>query len=164
MPYRAVHFAIDQETEKRLLAAAGDDEAVMAVVEDIEQAWDKDYLAESDKAWEAIHRCLTDGELLYDNGTYPLNRVVCGGRQLYQGDDYTVSFVPAAEVRDVAEVLKPLTAEWFAERYRTVLRRDYSPNYGQDDLDYSWAWFQRIRKLFLKAAVDGRAVIFTVDA
>ena len=93
MACRGVHFAIDATIAQRLLASVGDDEALMAVVEEIEQAWDGDHVAESDKAWDAIHRCLTDGELLYDNGEYPLNRVVVGGQQLHEGDDYTVSYV-----------------------------------------------------------------------
>ena len=35
----------------------------MAVIEEIEDRWDRDWLVETDKAWDAIHRCLTGGTL-----------------------------------------------------------------------------------------------------
>jgi len=161
---RGVHFAIDATIAQRLLASVGDDEALMAVVEEIEQAWDGHHVAESDKAWDAIHRCLTDGELLYDNGEYPLNRVVVGGQQLHEGDDYTVSYVSPSEVKDVAKALEAVTPEWFRDRYVKVVPKDYSPNYGAEDLEYSWSWFEGVKALFTRAAAEDRAVIFTVDA
>jgi len=164
MACRGVHFAIDAPTAQRLLASAGDDEALMAVIEEVEEGWDGDYVAESDKAWDAIHRCLTDGELLYQNGEYPLNRVIVGGQQLHKGDHYTVAYVPPPEVKDVAKALATITPEWFRDRYVKVVPKDYSPNYGQEDLEYSWSWFQGVMALFTRAAVEDRAVIFTVDA
>jgi Domain of unknown function (DUF1877) len=164
MASRGVHFALDDVTSQRLLAAAGDDEALMAVIEELEEAWDADHLAESDKAWDAIHRCLTDGQLLYENGEYPLNRAIAGGRQLHRGDEYTVSYVPASEVKDVSAALNTVTAEWFRERYLTILPKDYSPNYGVEDLDYTLSWLEDVKALFSRAASEGRAVVFTVDA
>lgn len=164
MTVRGVHFAITPEDMARLMAT-DDDAGLMEIVEAIETAWDIEYLAESDKAWNAIHRCLTDGSLLYESGEYPLNRVICGGQQLHQGDDYTVSLVTPAEVMDVAMVLEPLGEEWLKERYFTLINpKDYGPEYGEDDFAYTWGWFQDVRNLYRKAAAEGRAVIFTVDA
>ena len=34
------------------------------VQEEIEEPWDEEWLLEMDKAWDAIHRCLTDGRLV----------------------------------------------------------------------------------------------------
>lgn len=164
MAHRGVHFAIDQPTIARLLEAVGNDEALMLVIEQIEESWDEKYVAESDKAWNAIHRCLTDGQLFYENGEYPLNRCICGGKQLHAGDDYTVSYVAPEEVKDVAAALLPITPDWFRERYANVLPEDYAPEYGQEDLEYTWSWFQNVRQVFARAAADGRAMIFTVDA
>lgn len=163
MACRGVHFALDQKTAERLLRAAGDDEALMALIEEIEEVCDADHFAESDKAWDAIHRCLTNGELLYDNGDYPLNRCICGGR-LHAGEAYTVSYVSPHEVVDCAAALAAITEEWFRDRYANVLPKNYAPEYGRDDLEYTWSWFQNVRKLFARAAREGRAVIFTVDA
>ena len=164
MPSRGVHFAIDVPVARRLLEVSGKDKAVEAIVEEIERAWDVEHLAQSDKAWDAIHRCLTDGRLLHENGTYPLNRCILGGRQLYRGDDHIASFVSADEVRDVAAALEGVSEDWFREQYRALVPRDYSPNYGDEDCEYTWSWFEGVRALFVRAAAEGRAVLFTVDA
>jgi hypothetical protein len=162
MACRGVHFAITPSQAEQLLAAAGD-HAVMALVEQIEETWDRDNLAESDKAWDAMHRCLTDGRLAYGNGPYPLNHCVLGPRQLYHADDYIVSLVSPEEVQAVARALEPISAEWFRDQYANVVPADYAPEYGPEDLEYTWSWFQRVRALYQQAAARGRAIIFTVD-
>lgn len=137
----------------------------MEIIEEVEELWEKEHLAESDKAWDAIHRCLTDGSLLYDSGEYPLNHVICGGRQLHQGEDYTVTLVTPKQVKDVAAAVEPLSETWFRERYFSLLNPDdYGGEIGEEDFVYTWDWFQTIRNLFRKAAASGRAVIFTVAA
>jgi hypothetical protein len=108
MGSRGVHFAIDSDELDRV-SAASTDHGVMEIVEEIEERWDKGSLAQSDTAWNAIHRCLTDGSLLYESGTYPLNHVVCSGHQLYRGEDYTVALVTPEQVRDVAAALEPFS-------------------------------------------------------
>src|SRR5690242_17991799 len=100
MACRGVLFAIDDVTAAKLLAAPDDDD-VRAIVETIEKAWDEDHLAETDKAWDAMHRALSDGSLDPSAGTYPLNRVILGGKHLYSEDDYIITFVTTAEVRDI---------------------------------------------------------------
>jgi Domain of unknown function (DUF1877) len=163
MAARGVHFAVTSEQLARLLAASDDDE-LMEVIEQVEDAWDKDYLAESDKAWEAIHRCLTDGSLLYESGEYPLNHVICGGRQLHRGEEYTISLVTPEQVRDVSNALDPLSEHWMRERYFSLLKPDsYGGKIGDEDFQYTWTWFENVRDLYRKAAAGGRAVIFTVD-
>jgi hypothetical protein len=63
----------------------------------------------------------------------------------------------------VAAALKGVTEDWFRQQYRTIVPRDYSPEYSEQDLDYTWEWFKGMRELYAKAADRGRAVIFTVD-
>jgi hypothetical protein len=162
MACRGVFFAITPGQANALLAA-NDDDSVIALIEAIEETWDKDNLAECDKAWDAMHRCLTDGRLEYGNGPDPLNHCVLGPRQLHQGDSYIVSLVSAEKVREIAAVLKDVTEEWFRQQYRTIVPTDYAPEYGEQDLDYTWDWFKGVRELYTKAAEEGRAVIFTVD-
>lgn len=163
MAARGVHFAITSEQLASVLAASNDDD-LMEIIEQIEEAWDKDDLAESDKAWDAIHRCLTDGSLLYESGEYPLNHVICGGRQLYQGEEYTVSLVMPEQVRDVSAAIDPLTEQWMRQRYFSLLKPDsYGGEIGDEDFGYTWTWFENVRDLYRKAAASGRAVIFTVD-
>jgi hypothetical protein len=164
MASRGVHFAITSENLARLLHAPNDTELV-EIIGEIEKLWDKEHLAESDKAWDAIHRCLTDGSLLYENGEYPLNLAICGGRQLYRGDDYTVALVTPEQVKDVAAAIVPLSEIWLRERYFSLLKPDdYDGEIGEDDFEYTWSWFQLIRDLFRAAAASGPAVVFTVDA
>lgn len=157
-----VHFAIAQDVADQLVMAR-DDAAVMHIVEGLEDAWVETNLAESDKAWEAIHRVLTDGNLEFGNGDYPLSHCILGPRQLYKCDDYIISLALAAEVRDIAAVLNNVTEEWFGNRYWSVVPSDYSPNYGQEDLEYSWGYFKGICSFFHAAAENGLAAIFTVD-
>jgi len=96
---RGVHFAVTGDRFAEFLAA-GSDEALMSLVEVIEGNWDKDWLAESDKAWDAIHRCLTDGKLEY--GETPAHACVLGPLSLHEGDGYLVCPCPAADVKAVA--------------------------------------------------------------
>jgi len=84
-----VHFAITSEQERLLLAAddEGDRDAVDELLEDIEELWDDDALkVDTDKAWDTIHRCLTDGTLEPEGGEYPLSYAILGGRHLH--DEY----------------------------------------------------------------------------
>ena len=163
MAGRGVHFALTPLELARLLKAP-DDAALMQLIGGIETAWDTENLAESDKAWDAIHRCLTDGTLLYDSGTYPLNHVICGGRALHKGDDYTIMLVTPPQVVDVAAAIAPLPETWMRERYFSLIKpADYEFELGEDDFAYVWEWFCGVRTLYQTAAAAGRAVIFTVD-
>lgn len=137
MAARGVHFSLTKKMAAKLLRADSD-EALMELVEDIESDWDEAHLVESDKAWDAIHRCLTDGQLHYDGGEPPLNRVICGGRQLHQGEDYTISFVSADEVQEVARALVPLDEAWLRTRYFAMLDpREYDGQISEDDFGYT---------------------------
>ncbi len=35
------------------------------------------------------------------------------------------------------------------ERYFRVVPKDYSPEYGEQDLGYTWAYFEEVRTLFM---------------
>ena len=164
MASRGVHFSLSSDQLLKLLATSNDDE-VMSVIEELEDAWDQEFLAESDKAWSAIHRCLTDGSLLFDGGEYPLNLVICGGRQMFKGDEYTISLVMPEQVKDVAIALSPVNQEWMRERYFSLLKSDdYEGEIGEADFQYTWDWFEDVQRLYFNAAAAERAAIFTVDA
>jgi Domain of unknown function (DUF1877) len=156
-----VHFALTKDQADSVLAAKSD-RKLMDLVEQMEKAWDESFLAQSDKAWDAIHRCLTDGSLLYESGEYPLNHCICGGRQLYRGRNYTVSFVSVGQVKDVAEALGTITQRWMRQRY-DLIGADYDRELDDEDFDYTWSNFLDVRRFYGKAAEARRAVIFTVD-
>ena len=159
-----VHYALSTKDEARLLAAAGDDEAVLEIVGEIEEGSYTELHCDSDKAWDALHRCLTDGKLEYANGTYPLRAVVLGGRQLVEEAEYTVSYVSAEQVRDVAEALAVIEEDWLRRRYDTLRDTDYARHVDEDDFEYTWSTLEDLREFFAAAAEAGRSVIFTVDA
>jgi hypothetical protein len=156
-----VHFSIDDATAERLLAAP-DDDALGDVIDEIESVWDKDRLFETDKAWNALHRCLADGTLDQDGGEPPLNLCFFGGTALNDEPDYWVVLLDPDEVGEVAVALAAITRDWLRERYDTLDLSDY-PTKSDADFDYTWQSFQGLPAFFAKAASEGRHVIFTVD-
>jgi hypothetical protein len=164
MSARGVHFAVTPAQARPLLAAKSD-RKLMALIDEIEEAWEEPFVVESDKAWDAIHRCLTDGSLLYVSGEYPLNLCICGGRQLHRGEGYTASFVSARQVKDVAKALDAVTKRWLRKRYSLIDPEDYNEaELGEEDFAYTWENFLAVRRFYRKAAEAGRAVLFTVDS
>lgn len=161
MTARGVHFAIDDDTAAQLLAAR-DDDAVMEVIEQIEEEGDFDACA-TDKAWDAIHRSLTDGELTYVGGNYPLRAAILGGRQLYREDDYLVSYLTPAQAADVAAALGEVDEALLHKGYSQIEPEDYEGSLGTEDFGYTWQNFVDLRAFFQRAAAAAAHVIFTVD-
>ncbi|MER5884930.1 YfbM family protein [Streptomyces sp. NPDC001941] len=162
MAARAVLFALDTKDVDRLLACRGDDE-VMEVVEEVEERWEEDHVCELDKSWDALHRCLTDGQLSFENGDFPLSHAILGGAPLLDGEDYIVSYVTADEVRAVAAALEPLDREWIGERFASLAFDDYQGPGDADDVAYTQAFLPDLQTFYRTAAREGRAVVFTVD-
>ena len=157
-----VHYALAEDDVRRLLAA-GDNDAILGVIGGIEEAWDEAWLAQSDKCWDGLHRSLSNGTIYYDEGEYPLNRAVLGGKHLYEGDDYIVSYVAPNEVKDVAAALAAMTEKDLRARYDKIDPDDYDGPHGDEDFQATWGAFQDVRDLYKKAAAAGRAVVFTAD-
>lgn len=164
MSSRGAHFALTPDQERRLLTAIGDDDALLEVIqEEIESKWDTEWLCETDKAWDAIHRCLTDGRLLLDNGQPPLSLCILGGRQLYGRDDYFVSYVPHPQAAAVADAMEAFSRDRFDAAWSRLGSTDYSGSRDDDDREYTWAYLEELKLFWRKAANAGRSVIFTVD-
>jgi hypothetical protein len=161
MGCRGVLFAIDADTAEGLIGAESDDE-LMELVEELEEAWVEEHLAETDKSWDAMHRALTDGTLGTRGGAL-LGRAILGGQHLHEGDGYIVSLVPADEVPEVAQALAGVDEAAFRERYFRLVPRDYAPEYGEEDAGYTWGYLKDVAALYARAAANGRSVVFTVD-
>jgi hypothetical protein len=156
-----VHFAITPEQERSLLAAddGGSDE-VGAFLEEVEESWSDDGLkVDTDKAWDAIHRCLTDGTLDPDGGEPPLSRAVLGGHHLH--DEYYVVYLTASETAEVSDALPSVDRTWFRRRFDAIDDPDYAGARDDADFDYTWANFVDLREFYQRAAAAERAVIFT---
>ncbi|WP_164842682.1 YfbM family protein [Actinoplanes solisilvae] len=155
-----VHFAVTADQERSLLAAEDDNDDVGMLLEELEESWSDDRLkVDTDKAWDAIHRCLTDGTLDPDAGEFPLSLAVLGGRHLH--DDYYVVHITAAEVVEVSNALRPITQGWLRERFDAIADPDYDGALDDEDFGYTWTNFVDVRVFFEEAVAAGRAVIFT---
>ncbi|MBQ1024771.1 YfbM family protein [Micromonospora sp. C95] len=157
-----VHFAITPEQERSLLAAGddGDSDAVDEFIEAIEESWAEDGLkVDTDKAWDGIHRCLTDGTLEPDGGEYPFSHAVLGGRWLH--DEYVVVYLTVDEARDVAAALQSVDRCQLRQRFDAIDDPDYRGALDDAGFDYTWDNFVEVRAFYQRAAAAGRAVVFT---
>lgn len=161
-----VHFALTKADLATVQTFDDPDDLVEFLTGDLEER----YLAkgrwayQSDKAWEAIHRCLTDGKLLYAKGPFPLAYAVLGGEPLDAGEDYTACLVQPAQVRLAGAALLEVTEPWLRTRYATLRRTSYRSYMSDEDLLYTWENLVGLRGFFARAAKAGRAVLFTTDA
>jgi len=162
MACRGVYFALEPHEADRLMQAGSDDERLEIVQEEIEERWDRAWLVEVDKAWDAMHRSLTDGRLEYDNGSPPLNLCVLGGRQLYEGDYYIMCLLTPQQVEAVATALPEVSKDRLRTGYERIDRAEY-PDYSEDDFEYTWENLCDLPRFFAAAAESGRYVLFTTD-
>lgn len=160
MGCRGVHFAIDEQRAQQLLDAS-DDEELVAVVEEIEEAWASAY--ETDKAWDALHRCFSDGTLDLNAQSTTLANVFFGGHVLNEGDEYYVVLVTPQEVREIADALTKIDAAWLRARYWELPFPDYQGEKSAEDWEYMLSWFNGLPEYFARAAAENRYVVFTVS-
>ena len=144
-----VHFALTPDEVSQLRSFESDDERLAHLQEVIEE----DYLSEenqlaveSDRAWDAMHRILSDGKLTWDGGNFPLNHVVLAGDLLYFGSDYIMSLKTPEQVKAIAEALSTVSFADFKSRYFSIDAEDYGFPLTDDDLSYTWEWFQGVRE------------------
>jgi hypothetical protein len=159
-----VHFALDPADQEKVLAA-DDDEALLDVIQDdIEERLDDDgFSFQTDKAWDAIHRCLTDGTLTFGPGGSALSYCILGGRPLYSGDDYIVSYVEPQQVAACAQALRAISRAELRSRYFALDPEEYGYPLSDEDFEYTWGNFEGLPEFFEKAAKAKRPVIFTAD-
>ncbi|MCC6740241.1 MAG: YfbM family protein [Planctomycetia bacterium] len=158
-----VHFVISAEQATRLLKAKDDEELVSIVQEEIEEAMDDDNSFQTDKAWDALHRCLSDGTLNVRGGKPPLNKTFFGGKVLNTEADYFVVLLTPREVQSVASALSKVSEDWLRKRYETLNFKNYQCEKSAEDWEYSWSNFRGLPEFFKKAAKAEQHVIFTVD-
>ena len=169
MACRGVFFALTKAEETKLLAAADSDAVVEIITEEIEERWDREWLVEMDKSWDAVHRCLGDGSLRASQPSLTA-KAVLGGKQLSSSPDWIVSYLTADEVELLAVALARIDQPEFRRRYfglkkkfLWIDRTEYDGPIGEQDLEYSWSNFEGMRLLFSKAAAAHRAMVFSVD-
>ncbi|GAB2673315.1 YfbM family protein [Kribbella swartbergensis] len=155
-----MHFAITDEDRRKLLKMEGDDEGISEYVHEVIEERDDDYNVETDKAWDAIHRSLTDGRLAFDNGSSPLNLAVLGGKLLTSGEDELVVLVDKDQVPAVAAALTDVTEQSLRTGYERIDAAEYAA-FGDEDFEYTWGNFVDLTVFWRQAAASKRHVIFT---
>lgn len=161
-----VHFALTEEEAAHLRSLADEQERLSHLQEVIEERYlsqEKEFAAESDKSWDAMHRACADGQLNWDGGDYPLNHTVLAGELLYTDSDYIMSLKTPEQVRDIAAALSGITEADFRRRYDAIDAESYGAPLSDEDFRYTWEWFQGVRDLYARAARAGRFVLFTAD-
>ena len=136
------------------------------LTEEIEESYFADHpelVMDSDKAWDAMHRVLTGGELSWNDVDYPLSHVILGGASLYEEPDYIMSLKTPKQVQDIAAALPSMTEPEFRERYFAIDANSYGFPLSEEDFDYTWKNFQSVREFFLRVANLDRYVLFTAD-
>jgi hypothetical protein len=166
MPHRGTFYAITPDEADRLLALVGNDAALAAEALDlysIERQHTR-FIAAVDKAWDLLHRCLTDGSL-HDlgKGATPLSWCVLGGKSLHAGKEFIICYVTPEQVPQVAQALDELDVHWLVQRYRNLESSGYTSLITNEDFDYAWENFTNVRNLYSKAAAATRAVVFVAD-
>jgi hypothetical protein len=161
-----VHFAITDQEAERLRSIADEHDRLDHVKEVIEESYFEkfsEFKAESDKAWDAMHRVLADGNLTWDGGSYPLNHAILAGELLYTDSDYIMSLKNPRQVQDIADALASIDEAQFRSRYFGIDPSNYGFELSEEDFGYTWEWFQEVRSLYRRAADEGRYVLFTAD-
>lgn len=161
-----VHFALEKSEVVTLRAKDNDESRLDYLQDELEESYFEsapDLIAQTDKAWDAIHRTLTDGTIGWSNGTYPLSHAVLGGEVLYGHDDYIMSLKTPEQVRDVAQALRDITEDTFRAGYFRIDPEDYGFQVDPDDFAYTWHWFTVMREFYYRAAASGRYVLFTAN-
>lgn len=160
-----VHFALTDDDVAALLAADGD-RARLGYLQELERKYFAEFradIAESAKAWDAMHRSLSDGSLDDEGGEYPLSHTVLGGLLIYGKPDYIMSLKSPWQVQDIARALKPITRSQFRTFYDRIDADDYGEELSDADFEYTWESLQVVRSLYKRAAERSRHVLFTAD-
>ncbi|KPF42025.1 hypothetical protein IP80_21000 [beta proteobacterium AAP65] len=161
-----VHFAITAEEASAIEHLDDEQDRLFHLQEVIEEQYfenQREYIAESDHAWDAMHRSLADGTLDLNGGVYPLNHTVLAGKLLYTGDDYIMSLKSPKDVESIAQALTEISESEFRDRYNRIDTPTYQGELSEEDFQYTWDSLQGVRELYSRAASEGRYVLFTAD-
>jgi hypothetical protein len=166
MSGRGVHFSLSEDEVQELLRFDRDCERLEHLREVIEDEYvegQPERVAESDKAWDAMHRIFAIWGMPAGSGEFPLADVVLGGESIYGEDDCVMSLKTPKQVARAAAALAEVDEREFRRRYFALDPADYGTPPTEQDLAYTWEWFIEVREFWMRAAEERRYVLFTVD-
>lgn len=161
-----VLFSVGSNTVDLIENLTSDEERIDYVKEILEEDYFHNHptwVAELVKAWDALHRSLTDGGLDFDNGEFPLSHVVLGGKVLCANEDYIIVLKSSSQVAEIAEAVSQITRDELQQRYFQLDPEEYGDSLSEDDFNHTWEWFDASKNFWVKASEEGRSVLFTVD-
>jgi hypothetical protein len=159
-------FSILKRDHARQLAALQGDDAVRKLATEVQQSKayrNEGLILDCGTAWDAIHRCLTEGTLDPNAGDFPLNHCVLGGRRLHQGPGFEAVLIRPDIVPHVAEAIRDVKRADFHERYFQIDPTDYGRTPTDKEFDIIWNAFRQIQQLMDDATAERAAVLFTVE-
>jgi hypothetical protein len=160
---RGYHIALTRDHAKRVFNQQ-DDESLRSFLNELitsPEMKKTGRVLDTGTAWNAIHRCLTDGELDPAVGEFPLNHTVLGGKQLHKGDDYAATLIRPDITPFVAEALNEIREPQFREKFFALNPNSYGLPIDEKSFLAVWLAVTNLRVFFDAAAENLEAVIFT---
>jgi Domain of unknown function (DUF1877) len=161
-----VHFAVTADVVTRLVQdrpSGGAD--VIAFLESLDRQFNtllaEGWVEMTDKAWDGIHRSLTDGKL--EMGSTPRHWCILGAADRFwvrreDGQlDYIVNLLEPGEVRQVADAIRGIDRSEMLRGYEGIDPESfYRLCMSEEDFEAAWESFRRLRAFFERAADAGR--------
>jgi hypothetical protein len=157
------YIALGREHAKTLFGLK-DDAALRGFLEELKARPDmkrSGRVLEMGTLWEALHRCLTEGELDPAGGDFPLNHAVLGGKQLLKGTDYTAVLIRPDVTRFIADALVELSEDDLRKRFFALAGGTYQEPIDEKHFMQLWLKLQDLKVFFEAAAENMEAVVFT---
>ena len=159
-------YIVLKREDSRQLNGLTEDEAVRRFTTELRRSkkyQDEGWVLECGTAWNAIHRCLTEGTLDPNAGEFPLNCCVLGGRRLYRGTGFEAVLIRPDIVPHVAMAVRDVKRSDLHERYFKLDPNDYGQQPSEKEFDLIWNTFRQIQQLMDEAGELRAAVLFTVE-
>ncbi len=122
-----------------------------------------EWCEETNKAWDAIHRCFAGGTLDVFPKDYPLNCVILGGETLQTTNDFIISLKSPQLVQEIADKMSTVTKEYMKTRYWAIDPDDYGMELNANDEGFTCEYFHGLIDFYKRAAHSKRWAAFTVD-
>lgn len=161
---RGYYLALAREHAKRLFGIK-EDAPLAAFMEELKTAPEMKKSGRAldiGKAWDPLHRIMTDGELDPGGGDFPGNQVVLGGKQLHHAEDFSAILIRPDIVAFVSEALNELKQAEVREKFEN-LPATYTQPRGDKEFIELWLAITLMRPFFDAAAENLEAVVFTVQ-
>jgi hypothetical protein len=160
---RGFLIALSREHAKQLFAIK-EDAPLLKFLEELKNRPDlkkSGRILDLGAAWDAIHRCLTEGELDPAAGDFPLNHSILGGKQLHKGAEQTAVLVRPDMTRFIADALEELNEDDIRKKFLALNKQSYQQPIDEKHFMQTWIALQSVKDFYLAAAENVEAVVFT---